>query len=84
MVKVTDEIRRAFALFDKDGDGALSVAELQDVLTRPGGGQPLTDDDVRAVIAEFDENNDGGRVGLRGEGRGRESLLCFPYSCTTD
>ena len=52
-------IAAAFALFDVDGDGSLSVAEMQQVLQRPGGGAPLSDEEVQAVIDEFDENGDG-------------------------
>ena len=51
--------REAFNVFDADGSGALSVAELRAVLTRPGGGTPLSDAEVEAIIAEFDTNGDG-------------------------
>ena len=52
-------IRRAFQLFDTDGDGALSVEEMQAVLKRPGGGGLLSDEDVQNVINDFDQNGDG-------------------------
>lgn len=52
-------IRAAFDVFDTDKNGALSVAELKKVLTRPGGGSALTDEEVRAIISEFDANDDG-------------------------
>lgn len=52
-------IEAAFRLFDVDGDGSLSVDELQAVLSRPGGGAPLSNAEVQAVINEFDENGDG-------------------------
>ena len=52
-------IEDAFKTFDKDGSGSLSVAELQAVLTRPGGGAPLTLEEVAELIAEFDQNDDG-------------------------
>jgi hypothetical protein len=55
----TERIQRAFELFDTDGNGSLSIAELKAVLTRPGGGHALTDKDVAAIIAEFDANGDG-------------------------
>ena len=51
-------IRRAFELFDTDGDGALSVEEMQAVLKRPGP-QMLSDEDVQNVINDFDKNGDG-------------------------
>ena len=55
----TERIQRAFELFDTDGNGSLSIAELKAVLTRPGGGHALTDKEVAAIIAEFDANGDG-------------------------
>ena len=41
-----------------DGSGALSTQELKAVLTRPGGGQPLSDEEVADIIKEFDLNGD--------------------------
>jgi len=55
----TERIQRAFEIFDTDGNGSLSIAELKAVLTRPGGGHALTDKEVAAIIAEFDANGDG-------------------------
>lgn len=52
-------LRAAFAVFDKDGSGSLSAEELKAVLTRPGGGAALSDEEVRAIIDEFDANGDG-------------------------
>ena len=52
-------LEEAFRVFDKDGSGSLSVAELQAVLTRPGGGAALSEDEVQEIIAEFDTNHDG-------------------------
>ena len=52
-------VEAAIQLFDVDGDGSLSVEELQAVLQRPGGGAPLSDEDVQAVIDKFDANGDG-------------------------
>jgi Ca2+-binding EF-hand superfamily protein len=36
-----ERIKRAFDLFDTDGNGSLSNEELRAVLTRPGGRQPV-------------------------------------------
>jgi len=61
-VNLTDErrIREAFEIFDEDGNGKISVEELQKVLTKPGTtDQMLTEEEVKAVIARFDDNNDG-------------------------
>lgn len=52
-------LEEAFRTFDKDGSGSLSVVELQAVLTRPGGGAALSEEEVAEIIAEFDTNNDG-------------------------
>ena len=52
-------IEDAFKVFDKDGSGSLSTDELHAVLTRPGGGVPLTREEVEELIREFDVNQDG-------------------------
>ena len=52
-------IMRAFEKFDTNGNGSLSIAELKAVLKRPGGGSPLTDEDVAEIIADYDVNGDG-------------------------
>ena len=54
----------AFALFDADGDGYVTKAEVIAVLTRKTGkGTELSDEAARATWqrwqAEFDPNNDG-------------------------
>ena len=41
---------RAFRMFDRDGDGKISVAEFEEI---------LKDDTIRGMISEFDLNNDG-------------------------
>ena len=52
-------IKAAFDVFDTDRSGSLSAAELKQVLTRPGGGSPLSLDEVQAIIEEFDTDGDG-------------------------
>ncbi|XP_026462100.1 calmodulin-like [Ctenocephalides felis] len=52
-----DEIREAFRVFDKDGNGRMSVAELRHILTSLG--ERLTDNEVDAMIREADVDNDG-------------------------
>lgn len=50
------ELREAFRVFDEDGDGFISAAELKSVLTRLG----LADgDDVERMIRSVDQNSDG-------------------------
>mmetsp|Transcript_49027 Transcript_49027/g.127984 ORF Transcript_49027/g.127984 Transcript_49027/m.127984 type:complete len:545 (+) Transcript_49027:159-1793(+) len=51
------KLRKAFAVFDADGDGYLSVDELKAVLLR--GSSALTADDVETLVKEFDVNGDG-------------------------
>ena len=53
------ELREAFAAFDTDGSGTLTVDELVGVFTRPGGGAPVNEAEARAFIAQHDKNGDG-------------------------
>jgi len=51
-----EELREAFRVFDEDGDGFISAAELKSVLTRLG----LADgDNVEQMICNVDKNSDG-------------------------
>lgn len=52
-----DEIREAFRVFDKNGDGFISAAELRHVMTRLG--EKLTEDEVDEMIRGADLDNDG-------------------------
>ena len=54
------EIRAAFALYDTNGDGFLSKAELKAIMCKKvEGGTPRTEEDVDKLVARFDENGDG-------------------------
>ena len=54
------ELRDAFAKFDANGDGVLSVEELVGVFTRPvDDGEPMTEAAARAFIEKHDKNADG-------------------------
>ncbi|XP_061496310.1 calmodulin-like protein 3 [Rhineura floridana] len=52
-----EEIRRAFRVFDKDGNGYVSAAELRHIMTKLG--EKLTDEEVEDMIKEADVDGDG-------------------------
>ena len=52
-----DELREAFRVFDKDGNGFISAAELRHVMTNLG--EKLTDEEVDEMIREADIDGDG-------------------------
>ena len=47
-----EEIREAFRVFDKEGNGFITVAELRHVMINPG--EKLTDEEVDEMIREAD------------------------------
>nr|2KZ2_A Chain A, Calmodulin [Gallus gallus] len=60
LMKDTDseeEIREAFRVEDKDGNGYISAAELRHVMTNLG--EKLTDEEVDEMIREADIDGDG-------------------------
>jgi calmodulin len=52
-----DELKEAFRVFDKDGNGYISAAELRHVMTNLG--EKLTDEEVDEMIREADTDGDG-------------------------
>nr|BAW98169.1 luminescent protein GeNL(Ca2+)-520 [synthetic construct] len=52
-----EEIREAFRVFDKDGNGYISAAQLRHVMTNLG--VKLTDEEVDEMIREADIDGDG-------------------------
>ena len=50
---VNSSLAAAFAIFDKDGSGSLSVDELRAVLKRADGGAPLSDEAISQIIQEL-------------------------------
>ncbi|XP_016081029.1 calmodulin-A-like [Ornithorhynchus anatinus] len=55
--EVEDGIREAFRMFDKDGNGYISAAELRQVLATLG--EKLTDEEVDEMIRGADTDGDG-------------------------
>ena len=47
-----EEIREAFRVFDRDGNGFISAAELRHVMTSIG--EKLTEEEINAMIKEAD------------------------------
>ena len=52
-----EEIREAFRVFDKDGNGFVSAAELRHVMTKLG--EKLSDEEVDEMIQAADTDGDG-------------------------
>lgn len=58
-----EELREAFKVFDKDGNGFVSAAELKHVMTNLG--EKLSDEEVDEMIREADVDGDGAFVFCR-------------------
>jgi len=52
-----EEIKEAFKVFDKDGNGYISASELRHIMTNLG--EKLTDEEVDEMIREADVDGDG-------------------------
>ena len=52
-----EELREAFRVFDRNGDGYISATELRHVMTNLG--EKLTDEEVEDMIREADLDGDG-------------------------
>merc|ERR1712038_169925 len=56
-VNVDEDAAHAFKVFDRDGDGLITAEELR--LTMNNLGEPLTEAELNAMIAEADTDGDG-------------------------
>jgi calmodulin len=56
-VDTEEEIRAAFKVFDRDGNGTISVAELRQVMASLG--EELTDDEIDLIMGEVDTDGNG-------------------------
>ena len=56
-VDQTAEMKEAFKIFDRDGDGYIDFKELKQVVTRMG--EPLSSEDADELFREADINGDG-------------------------
>lgn len=54
---IGEDMRQAFRVFDKDGDGLVNAAELRHVMANLG--EKLTDEEVDEMIREADTDGDG-------------------------
>lgn len=52
-----DDIKQAFKIFDKDGDGLITAEEIR--LTMTGLGEELSESELTAMLTEADLNGDG-------------------------
>jgi len=53
------ELRDAFKKFDRDSSGTITSDEFTAIVTRPGGGNPLTADQAARLFRRADLNGDG-------------------------
>ena len=51
------DIRESFSLYDRDGNGSISLLELREVLRNLG--EKVTDDEINQIIRMADQDGDG-------------------------
>ena len=58
-LSIEEQTRLAFQVYDIDGDGFISPAELRNVMPSFEVGQPLTDEKVAEIFSKADIDKDG-------------------------
>ncbi|CAG2241634.1 CALM [Mytilus edulis] len=56
-VDLADEVRDAFRLFDKNGDGYVTAPELKTILSN--NGEKISDEELDAMVKDADVDGDG-------------------------
>ncbi|VDH98383.1 Hypothetical predicted protein [Mytilus galloprovincialis] len=56
-VDLADEVRDAFRLFDKNGDGYVTASELKTILSN--NGEKISDEELDAMVKDADVDGDG-------------------------
>jgi hypothetical protein len=55
--EIKDDLKKAFQIFDINGDGYISREELREVLTKMG--ESMTEQEVDEMMEKADKNGDG-------------------------
>ena len=66
-----EEMKEAFRVFDKEGNGFISAAEMRHIMMNLG--EKLTEDEVDEMVHEGDIDGDG-QINYEGEARRHDSV----------
>ena len=75
-----EEMKEAFGIFDKDGNGLIDMSELREVMANLG--EQLTDEELAEMIHEADEDGDG-KINYEGNCAFCPTLTICPRSCSS-
>jgi calcium-binding protein CML len=56
---ISFDLVQAFKLIDKDNDGKITREELENLLSRVGGAEPPSQDEIATMLSEVDADGDG-------------------------